>query len=239
MPAHEDSLLYWCLNSNAIAILIHAKICCFNVCHMAEIKTQSVPIQYTLKPSQTKICGAGLLSLDSDVENRKTFHLLKEKHHHFLRYKAPSTAVLPRRSPAGKPEMSGDHKWDVLPSGKWMQMSLFRLVTGWKLWSNPEGFLEFASKWQQFSKQSAASSATDLKLPSVLSCLRFHVFVNWAHGHAQETWWVSRVLCCKILAWSTKKLAKNWVTAMALAYWWWTKSCLHRDMLDMPWIAVF
>ena len=128
---------------------------------------------------QTKICGAGLLSLDSDVENRKTFHLLKEKHHHFLRYKAPSTAVLPRRSPAGKPEMSGDHKWDVLPSGKWMQMSLFRLVTGWKLWSNPEGLLEFASKWQQFSKfskQSAASSATDLKL--LLFCRAYDC--SWA-----------------------------------------------------------
>ena len=162
---------------------------------------------------QTKICGAGLLSLDSDVENRKTFHLLKEKHHHFLRYKAPSTAVLPRRSPAGKPEMSGDHKWDVLPSGKWV-------FSGWWQDENYDPF-GICEQMTAVFKTISRLICHRFEAPSVLSCLRFHVFVNWAHGHAQETWWVSRVLCCKILAWSTKKLAKNWVTAMALAYCWW------------------
>lgn len=178
---------------------------------------------------QTKICGAGLLSLDSDVENRKTFHLLKEKHHHFLRYKAPSTAVLPRRSPAGKPEMSGDHKWDVLPSGKWV-------FSGW--WQDENYDQTPKAFWNLRANDSSFQNNQPPHLPQIWSSFCF-VVPTIAHGHAQETWWVSRVLCCKILAWSTKKLAKNWVTAMALAYCWWTKSCLHRDMLNMPWIAVF
>ena len=98
----------------------------------------------------------------------------------------------------------------------------------WKLWSNPKAS-RICSQMTAGFKQSAASSATDLKL--LLFCRAYVLFFL-----KLSSWACSIILmglgrlCCKILAWSTKKLAKNWVAAMALAYCWWTKSCLHRDM---------